>query len=223
MRKWADEVLRERGKRGWDEVDGSGDRAGPSGEWASGETAESPALWARQPLATVTRHNPLFDPSPELGQSANAPSPDLVSLTRAPSHTTLVPATPPASALPPSLLLSPAWIGPSTSSFLPPTGAKAISVLATATKPPAETRERRAALTRALQRSLKGLLGPCGVIPFREGDERLGGCAPLGAAKRTRVDGNGVGTGGWVATGEEEETWGSFKTVPPTPEQLRRK
>lgn len=203
---------------------GSEVEAEKSGMWGSEETGASPPLRAREPLASTSRENQLLDPSPELAAPVSQSTP--LGPPPVPSHTTLAPATLSPPTLAPCSLLTPASIGSRTRPTTHATAAQPAALaptLATATRPPAETRDRRTALTRKLQRSLKGRLGPGGlVIPFKEGDERLEGRACLGrAGKRARVDENGWG--GSSGGREEEETWGSFRTVPPTPEQLRRK
>lgn len=220
---WAEEVRRERGKRGFEEVEVDEDEVGgteTSVFWASGETAGSPPLpWAREPLASTSRANQPCDPSPELAVPIYLEAVACAGLARAPSHTTLVPATAPPSTLPPSSLLPPAQLGPPTHKPSPATLVGPTPALHTACKPLSDTRSRRLAMTRALQRSLKGLLGPGGlVVPFVEGDPRLGGRKPL--TKKTRLSEDVVIS---VSSEQEEETWGSFRTVPPTPEQLRRK
>lgn len=227
------EVGRERGgwgwERGWDEgLRSAGEEEeedGTSGMWGSGETRASPLLCGREPLASTSRGNQFDGASPELAAPTAQPtSSSSTSSLLAPSHVTLVPATLHPSTLLPSPLLSPAQTGKRARSVPPHTAAGPTPrppPLQTAVRPPAASRERRAAMTRALQRSVKGLLGPGGVVvPFAEGDARLGGRACLSFSERVRTDENGMSG----ESGErEEETWGSFKTVPPTPEQLRRK
>lgn len=202
-------------KRAWEADDVATPRAGEGSPfWGSDETYQSlqPGWTARQPLLSTDRLNQPLPPSPSLKMPAKVS--DATSSTPLTTHVTLVPVTETTSGLPPS---SP----PPSVPLIQHPSARSNDV-PTVTRPPAATRERRRALTAAVQRSLRGLLAPGGrVIPFASGDSRLDGRPSLASRANARTQDEESWYGESLRRTEVE--WESFRTVAATPERLRRR